>query len=74
MDAVDNSMRVQLGITCLYLRILISRVFSLIIIYYGRCFYILSTNNDRGYISSTTVKEYKSDAVDISLIIFVEMV
>jgi len=65
MNAVDNSMR-ELGITCLYLHTA-SRMFSLIRFYYGRCFYILSTNNDRGYIRALLCKEYKSEAVGISL-------
>lgn len=65
MNAVDNSMR-ELGITCLYLHTA-SRMFSLIRFYYGRCFYIQSTNNDRGYIRALLCKEYESVIIESSL-------
>ena len=58
MNAVDNLMT-ELGITYLYLHTS-SRMFSLIRFYYGRCFYIESTNNDRGYIRALLCKEYES--------------
>jgi len=64
MNAVDVSM-VQLGVTCLYLHTA-SRMFSLIRFYYGRCFYIKSTNNDRGYIRALLCKEYESEAAQKS--------
>ena len=57
MNAVDNSM-IELGVSCLYLHTA-SRMFSLIRFYYGRCFYIKSTTNDRGYIRALLCKEYK---------------
>ena len=60
MNAVDSLME-ELGITYLYLHTS-SRMFSLIRFYYGRCFYIQSTNNDRGYIRALLCKEYKSVA------------
>jgi ribosomal protein S18 acetylase RimI-like enzyme len=62
MNAVDNSMR-ELGITSLYLHTA-SRMFSLIRFYYGRCFYIQSTNNDRGYIRALLCKEYELDVIE----------
>ncbi len=57
MNAVDNSM-VELGVKCIYLHTS-SRMFSLIRFYYGRCFYIESTDNERGYIRALLCKEYK---------------
>jgi len=60
MNAVDSLME-ELGITYLYLHTS-SRMFSLIRFYYGRCFYIQSTSNDRGYIRALLCKEYKSVA------------
>ena len=65
MNAVDIAM-VELGVTCLYLHTA-SRMFSLIRFYYGRCFYIKSTNNDRGYIRALLCKEYKSEVVEKSI-------
>jgi len=62
MNAVDNLMT-ELGITYLYLHTS-SRMFSLIRFYYGRCFYIESTNNDRGYIRALLCKEYESVAFE----------
>ena len=56
MNAVDNLMT-ELSITHLYLHTS-SRMFSLIRFYYGRCFYIESTNNERGYIRALLCKEY----------------
>lgn len=56
MNAVDVSM-MELGVTNLYLHTA-SRMFSLIRFYYGRCFYIESTNNERGYIRALLCKEY----------------
>jgi len=64
MNAVDNAMR-ELGITCLYLHTA-SRMFSLIRFYYGRCFYIESTNDDRGYIRALLCKEYESEVAEDS--------
>jgi len=65
MNAVDISM-VELGVTNLYLHTA-SRMFSLIRFYYGRCFYIESTNNERGYIRALLCKEYKSEAAEKSV-------
>lgn len=65
MNAVDTAMR-ELGITLLYLHTA-SRMFSLIRFYYGRCFYIESTNNDRGYIRALLCKEYESVTIECSL-------
>ena len=65
MNAVDIAM-VELGVTCLYLHTA-SRMFSLIRFYYGRCFYIKSTNNDRGYIRALLCKEYKSEVIEKSI-------
>jgi len=59
MNAVDISM-MELGVTNLYLHTA-SRMFSLIRFYYGRCFYIVSTNDDRGYIRALLCKEYESE-------------
>ena len=56
MNAVDIAMMEQ-GVTNLYLHTA-SRMFSLIRFYYGRCFYIESTNDDRGYIRALLCKEY----------------
>lgn len=67
MIAVDNLMT-ELGITCLYLHTS-SRMFSLIRFYYGRCFYIESTNNDRGYIRALLCKEYESAVSEKKIII-----
>ncbi len=58
MNAVDNLME-ELSITYLYLHTS-SRMFSLIRFYYGRHFYIKSTNNDRGYIRALLCKEYEA--------------
>jgi len=60
MNAVDISM-MELGVTSLYLHTA-SRMFSLIRFYYGRCFYIESTNDERGYIRALLCKEYDSVA------------
>jgi ribosomal protein S18 acetylase RimI-like enzyme len=60
MNAVDISM-MELGVTNLYLHTA-SRMFSLIRFYYGRCFYIESTNDERGYIRALLCKEYESEA------------
>ena len=57
MNAVDVSMA-ELGVTNLYLHTA-SRMFSLIRFYYGRCFYIESTNDERGYIRALLCKEYE---------------
>jgi len=65
MNAVDISM-IELGVTCLYLHTA-SRMFSLIRFYYGRCFYIESTNDERGYIRALLCKEYKSETVEKSI-------
>jgi len=65
MNAVDISM-VELGVTSLYLHTA-SRMFSLIRFYYGRCFYIESTNKERGYIRALLCKEYKSVAAEKSV-------
>ena len=62
MNAVDNLME-AFGITYLYLHTS-SRMFSLIRFYYGRCFYIESTNNDKGYIRALLCKEYESDVFE----------
>ena len=62
MNAVDNLMT-AFGITYLYLHTS-SRMFSLIRFYYGRCFYIESTNNDNGYIRALLCKEYESAAFE----------
>ncbi|MBU3112856.1 GNAT family N-acetyltransferase [Clostridium lacusfryxellense] len=64
MNAVDISM-MELGVTNLYLHTA-SRMFSLIRFYYGRCFYIESTNNDRGYIRALLCKEYESEVAQRS--------
>jgi len=64
MNAVDISM-MELGVTNLYLHTA-SRMFSLIRFYYGRCFYIESTNNDSGYIRALLCKEYGSEPVQKS--------
>lgn len=64
MNAVDISM-MELGVTNLYLHTA-SRMFSLIRFYYGRCFYIESTNNDSGYIRALLCKEYESEPVQKS--------
>jgi len=66
MNAVDNSM-VELGVSHLYLHTA-SRMFSLIRFYYGRCFYIKSTTNDRGYIRALLCKEYESEMLDSSVV------
>ena len=55
----------ELGVTNLYLHTA-SRMFSLIRFYYGRCFYIESTNNDSGYIRALLCKEYGSEPVQKS--------
>jgi len=65
MNAVDNLMESS-GITYLYLHTS-SRMFSLIRFYYGRCFYIESTNNDKGYIRALLCKEYESDEIKKSI-------
>ncbi|MFT5871576.1 MAG: N-acetylglutamate synthase-like GNAT family acetyltransferase [Clostridium sp.] len=65
MVAVDNLM-IELGITYLYLHTS-SKMSSLIRFYYGRCFYIESTNNDRGYIRALLCKEYDSETLENSL-------
>jgi len=65
MNAVDNLMESS-GITYLYLHTS-SRMFSLIRFYYGRCFYIESTNNDKGYIRALLCKEYESDEIEKSI-------
>jgi len=62
MNAVDNLME-ELSITYLYLHTS-SRMFSLIRFYYGRHFYIKSTNNDRGYIRALLCKEYELVAIE----------
>ena len=63
MNAVDISM-MELGVTSLRLHTA-SRMFSLIRFYYGRCFYIESTNNDRGYIRALLCKEYEVEEANI---------
>ncbi|MCB2293539.1 GNAT family N-acetyltransferase [Clostridium algoriphilum] len=62
MNAVDNLME-ELNVHYLYLHTS-SRMFSLIRFYYGRHFYIKSTNNDRGYIRALLCKEYEVDAIE----------
>ncbi|MBU3180985.1 GNAT family N-acetyltransferase [Clostridium psychrophilum] len=62
MNSVDELME-ESGVTKLYLHTS-SRMFSLIRFYYGRCFYIKSTNNDRGYIRALLCKEYESVMVE----------
>jgi len=57
MNVVDTLMR-ELCVTCLYLHTA-SKVFSLIRFYYGRGFYIESTNNHRGYIRALMCKKYE---------------
>ncbi len=61
MNAVDNEMR-QAGVINLYLHTA-SRMLSLVRFYYGRGFYIESTNKDRGYIRALLCKEYSNEAV-----------
>lgn len=65
MNAVDVAM-VELGVTSLTLHTA-SRMFSLIRFYYGRHFYIESTNNDRGYIRALLCKEYEVETAKGSL-------
>ncbi|NMM62502.1 GNAT family N-acetyltransferase [Clostridium sp. P21] len=62
MNAVDNEMR-QVGVTNLYLHTA-SRMLSLVRFYYGRGFYIESTNKDRGYIRALLCKEYSNEVIE----------
>jgi len=59
MNAVDTKM-VELGIKNLYLHTA-SRLLSLVRFYYGRGFYIDSTNKESGYIRALLCKEYEAN-------------
>ncbi len=64
MNEVDNYMQ-KLGVYKIYLHTA-SRMLSLVRFYYGKGYYIESTNQNKGYIRALLCKEYEVESEDIS--------